>query len=236
MTQRNKQAVILAGGLGTRLRPFTEAIPKPLLPVGEKSILELQILRLKKYGFTEIILATNYKSEYIEAFFGGGGRLGVEITISKEDKPLGTCGPLSLIRDRITGPFIVMNGDILTTIDFARLYDFALESGSSFTVATKEIVMPFAFGNVCSEGNFITAIEEKPDMKTEVVAGIYVMTQDIFERIPGNQYFGMDELIIEMLKDDDPIAKYVISGLWFDIGQQADYEEAQKAYETHFKD
>jgi len=233
---RNKQAVILAGGLGTRLRPFTEAIPKSLLPVGEKSILELQILRLKKFGFTQIFLATNYKSAYIESFFGNGERLGVDISVSKEEEPLGTCGPLNLIKDRIIGPFIVMNGDILTTIDFSKLYDFAIKTGSDFTVVTKEIVIPFAFGNVHSDGEFITGVEEKPDIKTEVVAGIYVMTQNAFKHIPDNKYFGMDDLIMKMLAGKEPVAKYVMLDLWLDIGQQADYDEAQKVYETHFNE
>src|SRR5512135_2689713 len=105
------KAVILAGGLGSRLKPFTEVIPKPLLPIGEKSVLEIQIGRLKKYGFDEIYLATNYKSEYIGNFFGDGSRYNVKLTISKEDKPLGSAGPLLLLKEQLTEPFIVMNGD-----------------------------------------------------------------------------------------------------------------------------
>ena len=118
------KAVILAGGLGTRLRPFTETIPKPLLPVGEKSLLEIQISRLRDYGFDQIFLATNYKSDYIQSFFGDGAQLGVRLTISKEDQPLGTCGPLSLLRDELAEPFLVMNGDILTAMNFKKFYDF----------------------------------------------------------------------------------------------------------------
>lgn len=107
-----KTAVILSGGLGTRLKPFTEVIPKPLLPIGEKAVLEIQIERLKKYGFDHIILATNYKSNYIENFFGDGSRYGVKLEISKEDIPLGTAGPIKLLQNRLSDPFIVMNGDI----------------------------------------------------------------------------------------------------------------------------
>src|ERR1035437_7964673 len=107
----SNKAVILSGGLGTRLRPFTEVIPKPLLPIGEKAVLEIQIERLKKFGFDDIYLATNYKSEYIENFFGNGSRYGVKLTISKEAKPLGTAGPVKLLEDRLNdGPFVVMNG------------------------------------------------------------------------------------------------------------------------------
>ena len=107
------KAVILSGGLGTRLRPFTEVIPKPLLPIGEKAVLEIQIEHLKKHGFERIWLATNYKSDYIENFFGDGSKYGVKLHISKEDKPLGTVGPVKLLQDQLSEPFLVMNGDIL---------------------------------------------------------------------------------------------------------------------------
>lgn len=230
------QAVILSGGLGSRLKPFTEAIPKPLLPVGEKSILEIQIGRLKEHGFDEIFLATNYKAEYIQNFFGDGSRLGVSITISKEDKPLGTCGPLSLLKDRLAGPFVVMNGDILTTIDFGRLHKFSVTMQSDLVVVTKEIVMPFAFGNVFSENDYITGIEEKPNTKNEIVAGIYMMTPDVFQYIPDDTYFGMDDLIKNRLEKKVPTVRYLMKEFWLDIGRIEDYNKAQDAYDTHFKD
>src|SRR5262249_26066173 len=142
------KAVILAGGLGERLRPFTQAIPKPLLPIGEQSLLEIQISNLAKNGFNDIVVATNYKSEYIENFIGDGSQFEVRIRYSREAKPLGTCGPLSLLRAQLDDPFIVMNGDILTTIDFARFHRYGCEQPSDFTIATKNIVMPFNFGKV----------------------------------------------------------------------------------------
>src|SRR5512137_666060 len=132
------KAVILAGGLGTRLKPFTEVIPKPLLPIGEKSVLEIQIGRLKKYGFSEIFLATNYKSDYIKSFFGDGSRYGVNLVISKEEKPLGTAGPLLLLKEQLTEPFVLMNGDILSLIDFSSLFDFALRQESLLTISIKK--------------------------------------------------------------------------------------------------
>jgi NDP-sugar pyrophosphorylase family protein len=134
------KAVILAGGLGNRLKPFTEIIPKPLLPIGEKSVLEIQMGRLRRFGFDEIILATNYKADYIENFFANTLRLGVTLKISKEQKPLGTCGPLSLLKNELNEPFVVINGDILSTIDFSKMYDFALRVNSEFIVGTKEII------------------------------------------------------------------------------------------------
>jgi NDP-sugar pyrophosphorylase family protein len=156
------KAVILAGGLGERLRPFTQAIPKPLLPVGEQSLLELQIANLASAGCQKVFLATNYKSTYISNFIGDGEGLGVEIEHSQEEIPLGTCGPLSLLRDQLDAPFIVMNGDILTTLDFQRLYEFGLEQTSDLTVVTKHIRTPFNFGSVQTDGVRIVAVEEKP--------------------------------------------------------------------------
>lgn len=133
------KAVILAGGLGTRLKPFTEIIPKPLLPIGEKSVLEIQIELLKKHGFSEIFLATNYKSEYIENFFGNGDRYGVKLTISKEEKPLGSVGPLSLLKDKLSdAPFLVMNGDVLSKCNFSELYQFGSQMNADLTVCIKE--------------------------------------------------------------------------------------------------
>ena len=124
------KAVILAGGLGSRLRPFTEIIPKPLLPIGEKSVLEIQIERLKKFNFTDIFVATNYKADYIEKFFGDGKQYGVNLTFSKEENALGTAGPLSLLKDKLNDTFIVMNGDILSLIDFDDIYKFAINMDS----------------------------------------------------------------------------------------------------------
>ena len=123
------KAVILAGGLGSRLRPFTEVIPKPLLPIGEKAVLEIQIERFKKFGYDEIYLATNYKSNYIENFFGDGSRYGVKLVISREDKQLGTAGPLSLLKDRLKEPFIVMNGDIISNMNVSGIVSFHIGMG-----------------------------------------------------------------------------------------------------------
>jgi len=229
------KAVILAGGLGTRLRPFTEIIPKPLLPIGEKSVLEIQIEHLKRSGFNEIYLATNYKSEYIKNFFGDGSRYGVKLKISKEDKPLGTVGPLTLLKEELNEPFLMMNGDILTLLNFKNMYDFAITRNTVLTIGIKEYLMPFAFGNVFSEGDYVTGIEEKPDIKNNILAGIYIMKPGIFELIPENAYYGMDNLIHKMLNEKKPITKFEIKDYWLDIGQVGDYEKAQEVYKEHFE-
>ena len=230
------QAVILAGGLGTRLRPFTEVIPKPLLPIGEKSLLEIQIGRLRDCGFDEIYLATSYKAEYIMNFFGDGSQYGVKLQISKEKTPLGTAGPVMLLRDKLTDPFVLMNGDILSTIDFSKLYQFALAARADLCVAVKKIITPYDFGRIQFNGDFVTDIEEKPSFENWVLAGIYVLKPPLFSLIPENEYFGMDTLIKNMLAAKLPVAKYAMDEYWLDIGQIPDYEKAQEEYLTHFAD
>ena len=229
------KAVILAGGLGTRLKPFTEVIPKPLLPIGEKSVLEIQIEHLKYYGFDEIILATNYKSKYIENFFGDGSNFGVKLSISKEDKPLGTVGPLTLVKDNLTEAFLVMNGDVLTQLNFKKMYDFAVSKDTYLTVGIKEMLTPFQFGNIYSDGDYVTKVEEKPTIRTNILAGVYIFKPEIFEIIPKDTYYGMDTLIEDMLSKDLKITKYDIVEYWLDIGRVDDFQEAQKVYKNNFK-
>jgi len=230
------KAVILAGGLGSRLKPFTEIIPKPLLPIGEKSILEIQIERLKSSGFDEIILATNYKSDYIEQFLGNGNQYGVKISISKESEPLGTAGPLTLLKDKLDKPFLVINGDILTSINFNKFYDYAIEKNELLTLAIKKEVLPFAFGNISFEGDIVTNVEEKPDIVTYILTGIYVMKPEILNIIPENKYYGIDTLIKDMISKEMKIIKYEMGEYWLDIGRLNDYEQAQYIYKKHFKD
>lgn len=230
------KAVILAGGLGTRLRPFTEIIPKPLLPVGEKSVLEIQIERLKKHGFTDIYLATNYKADYIRNFFGDGSQFGVKIEVSKEEEPLGTAGPLTLLKDKLTEPFLVMNGDILSLANFTAMAETSKRQNTELTIGIKKHITPYAFGDIFFDGDFVTGIEEKPNIVKFILAGIYVMTPAIFEHIPTKTYFGMDKLIKTLLASGHKVAKHEIEEYWLDIGQVGDYEKAQEVYSTHFKE
>lgn len=230
------KAVILAGGLGTRLKPFTEIIPKPLLPVGEKSLMEIQINLLKEHGFNEIFVATNYMSDYVEAFLGDGSKFGVSIYFSKEEIPLGTCGPISLLKDQLNEPFIMMNGDILTKLNFKNFYDYGVKQNANLTITTKSIIAPFRFGNVKTDDNgYVVDIEEKPEFVFDVLAGIYFLKPDIFHVIPPNQYYGMDTLMKDMLKLKMPISRFHIHEYWLDIGQVDDYSEARRLYSQHFE-
>ena len=128
-----------------------------------------------------------------------------------------------------------MNGDILTTTDFSQIYDFALNVSSDFVVATKEIIYPFEFGNVTCEGNYIRDVQEKPDLKIEIIAGIYIMKPPVFNYIPEGEYFGMDNLLQKMLAQGEPVARYLLKEYWLDIGRIEDYEKAEEAYSTYFK-
>lgn len=229
------KAVILAGGLGERLRPLTKAIPKALFPIGEKSLLEIQISRLAHSGFDEIFIATNYKSQYIETFIGDGRRFGVSIHYSREMQPLGTCGPVGLLRAQLTEPFVVMNGDILTTMDFDRFAGHGSDQQVDFVIATKHIRTPFNFGSVQTQGNRIVNVDEKPDLQIEIVAGIYFMRPAILDLIPEDQFFGMNHLIARMLSDNRAIGRYLMEEYWLDIGNINDYNEAEDAYKTHFE-
>ena len=176
------------------------------------------------------------KSQYIENYFGDGSRYGVKLTISKETKRLGTAGPLLLLKDVLTEPFLVMNGDILTLVDFKKMYDFAMKQESLLTVSVKKEITPFAFGNIDFKGDLVTNIQEKPDIEMFILAGIYIMKPDIFKYFPEDEYFGMDTLMLDMLDKKSPISKHLITEYWLDIGRVADYEKAQEIYEEHFKD
>jgi NDP-sugar pyrophosphorylase family protein len=228
------KAVILAGGLGSRLKPFTEVIPKPLLPIGEKAVLEIQIEHLKKFGFDEIYLATNYKSDYIKNFFGDGTRYGVKLKISCENIPLGTAGPLKFLESELSEPFVVMNGDILSNINLTELYNFAVRKDSLLTISVKKMIMPYAFGNIYFNDDWVVDIEEKPDIITYALAGIYMMQPGIFKLIPSDEYYGMDTLIKNMLANHLPIAKYELKDYWLDIGDISDFTIAQKDFENNF--
>lgn len=229
------KAVILAGGLGSRLLPFTQVIPKPLLPVGESSVLEIQLQSLKQHGCEHVYIATNHLSDLVAAYIGDGSRFGMTVEFSRETKPLGTCGPVSLLRDVLTEPFFLVNGDILTTLDFRKAYEFAAHVDADLTVVTKEIVTPFEFGQVLGQGDYIEGIQEKPDLKFEILAGIYILRPALFETIPYDTPYGIDTLIRDLLAGGRNVGKYLMHEYWLDIGHRATYEEAQQAYDAHFR-
>ena len=229
------KAVILAGGLGTRLRPFTHVIPKPLLPVGESSVLEITIKKLRECGFDDLIIATNYKSHLFESYFEDGSQFNVKIKYSKEKKPLGTAGPLRLLKDELKEPFLVIYGDILTSLDFRKLRDFHINNKSDFTLVTKEDFLPISYGVIESEGDLIKNIEEKPDVKTQINTGIYFLNPEVIDYIPDG-FFHMTTLAKELIKKGKKVMRYELKDYWIDIGEKEYYEKAQKDFETGYLD
>jgi len=219
-------AVILAGGLGKRLYPLTKALPKPLLPIGSKSILESLILLLKKNNIKKIYLATNYLHDKIVDKIGNGKRFGVKIIYSREKKRLGTCGPLSLLKSELTEPFFLINGDIITSADLVKISQH--KKKSLLTVITKEINLPFRFGKITAKNGYITKLEEKPTYKQEILAGIYIFQPEVLRFIPKNKYFGIDDLIKTLMRKKIKISKYLFNNYWVDVGQLDDYEIAKQ--------
>ncbi len=225
-------AIILAGGLGKRLYPLTKVLPKPLLPVGDKSILESLIMLLRRNNIKTVYIATNYLHDEIANKIGDGKKYKIKVIYSRERKKLGTCGPLSLLKDKLRNPFFVINGDILTTANLKEIKKYSLKKKSILTVVTKEINLPFRFGKVTTKNNYITRLEEKPTYKQEILSGIYVCKPEIFKFIPDNKYFGMDDLIKKLMKKKIKISKYLLKNYWIDIGQLDDYEIAKQKKEA----
>lgn len=231
------EAVILAGGKGTRLRPFTITLPKPLMPVGERPILEVVIGQLKSKGVTKITIAVNHMADIIMAFFGSGDKYGLRIEYSIEDKALSTVAPVKLIKD-LPEYFIVMNGDILTDIDYADLYKNHIKSGALFTIATyqREVKIDFGVLDITSNELGITGFREKPLFKFDVSMGIYVFSRSLLDRVPFNSPYGIDNLVLDMLRTGTHINAYPFNGYWLDIGRPDDYDQANRDIDKILKE
>jgi len=199
-------------------------------------VLEIQIAQLKKHGVDRIIFATNYKSDLLESYFGDGSKFGVSLRYSREETPLGTCGPLSLIRDELVDDFIVMNGDILTNLDFQKALQFHKNHQGALTVVSKDVTFPLSYGNIVADGDRIRSLEEKPDIHVEIVSGIYCMSPKILDYIPGNEPFGMDDCIQKLVALDVPIYRYKMLEYWLDIGRMEDYQKAQSVCDEQFSE
>jgi NDP-sugar pyrophosphorylase family protein len=221
------KAVILVGGLGTRLRPLTFSIPKPLLPVGEKPLLQIVLEQLRGFGVDEVILATGYQAELIHAFCGDGSRFGLDVSYVHEEEALGTAGPLSLVRDRVADGerFLLMNGDVLTRLDFSRLFDFAKDGAYELTVGYTRYVYESPFGVLSVDGDLIRGIVEKPTTEYPVSAGIYVVGSSALELVPDG-FFTMPELIVALIERARPVGAFHIDELWIGLETVARFDEA----------
>jgi len=222
--QNPPKAVILAGGKGTRLRPYTTVLPKPLMPIGGQPILEILISRLSHSGIRDLIISVGHLAELIKTFFGHGNKWNVNIEYVIEDKPLGTMGPLSLMKNLGTH-FFVMNGDVLTDLDFCSFYQSHIDSGSIMTVATCRRNVPIDFGvlDFDPKSNKIVSFQEKPTLSYHVSMGIYVLAEKCLQYIPQNTYFGFDDLILSLIHSGGKVSSYLHEGQWLDIGRESDY-------------
>ncbi len=221
------KAVILAGGRGTRLRPYTTILPKPLMPIGELPVLDLILRRLSEAGFRDVILCVGYLGELIRAYCSTGERWGIQISYSSEPKPLGTIGPLQLIREQLDETFLVTMGDVLTDIDYRELIASHRAHGAIATVATyhREVIVDFGVFSPDSTGRIIQ-FSEKPAYEYFINMGIYCFEPQIFSHVPLHSPFGFDELMHRLIAAKIPVHGYQHTGWWLDIGRQEDYERA----------
>lgn len=227
---RTNKVVIMAGGLGTRLSPLTDTTPKPMLHVGNKPILETIIENFAKYGYSEIILSVSYKSHVIEEYFGNGKSFGVNIEYVHESKRMGTAGALSLVRDHLDEPFFVMNGDLLTNINFEHLHDYHVAHAAAATMAVREYDFQVPYGVVNVHEGRILSIEEKPIHKFFVSAGIYMLSPEILPEVPEGEFFDMPTLFQNLIAKGVNTASFPIREYWLDIGRLSDYEKANDEY------
>jgi NDP-sugar pyrophosphorylase family protein len=224
------KTVVLAGGRGTRLAPYTTILPKPLMPVGDKSILEVVVGQLEEAGIVDIHFCVGYLAHLVEAVFENRKNGHVKITYVREQEALGTAAPLRLV-EGLDSTFLAMNGDILTTLDFGELVSYHREHGNTLTIATHNRSIKIDYGMLHVDvGHRVRAFEEKPEIVTAVSMGIYVMEPEVLEHIPRGSYFDFPDLVGALLEAGLPIGAYRSNDLWFDIGRPEDYEQAAVAW------
>ncbi len=221
------RVVILAGGKGTRLRPYTTVLPKPLMPVGDMPILEILIRQLVDSGATHVTIAVGYLANLIQAFFGDGARFGIKIDYSFEERPLGTMGPLRLI-ENLPENFLVINGDVLTDLDFGRFFELHCKAHSIYTISSyrRQLHSDFGVLHVNDQG-MLTGFEEKPKYDLEVSMGVYAMNRAAIDAIPAGVPFGFDHLMLKLIDQKRLPRVLCHDGQWLDIGRTDDYDKAQ---------
>lgn len=228
------QAVILAGGKGRRLRPYTTVLPKPLMPLGDMPIIEVVLRQLAASGFDQVTVAVGYLAELLMAYCGDGSRFGLSLSYSREEEPLGTAGPLALIDSLHHGDtFLVMNGDVLTTLDFPALLQRHRASGAVATIATHRRQQQINYGIIESnESSWVTAYIEKPVHHYQVSMGVYVLEPAVLDFIPRGRYLDLPDLARQLMAAGQPVLAYPFDGYWLDIGRHDDYEQAVEEFEA----
>ena len=229
------RVILMAGGLGVRLHPLTEKMPKPMLPVGGKPLLERIITRFKGQGFRRFTLSLNFLGHVIKDHFGDGATLGVQVDYIEETTRMGTGGALSILPQRPEEPFIVMNGDILTTVSFSDILEFHNKTNSIVTICTRDFNLQVPYGVLNTEGNTLISMEEKPVHKYLINTGIYALSPVVFEFIQNEESLDLPDLIERVRDVGHRVSVFPISGYWMDIGNHKDLERARADYETVFE-
>jgi NDP-sugar pyrophosphorylase family protein len=227
------RAVILAGGKGTRLRPFTTSFPKPLMPVGEIPILEIVLRQLARHGVKDVTMLTGHLAYLLEGYFSDGSALGLRIDYLHEDEPLGTAGPLRQLAGVVSDDFFVMNGDLLTDLDFSALMTTHKAGGCAVTVSTYSRAEKIELGVLqIDKQSHVVGYEEKPTLRYDVSMGVYAMAPGVLDRIPAG-FYDMPTLILDLLAAGEPVNSVRHDGLWLDIGRPDDYDEANFLFKNH---
>lgn len=228
-SNRSTKVIILAGGSGTRLRPYTSVLPKPLMPLGDRAILEIVVDQLARQGFDDVTLSVGHLGHLIEAVFSDVRKDAVTIEYVREDAPLGTAGPLLLVSD-LDETFLVLNGDLVTTLDHRELLRRHQKDGNLLTIAVRSRPVAVDYGVVhvgaARPFNRVVGYEEKPVIERLVSMGIYAMEPEALAHVPPNQYFDIPDLVQSLLEAGAPVGAFVYDGLWLDIGRHEDYEQA----------
>jgi len=226
-----RHAVILAGGKGTRLRPYTTSIPKPLVPIGDESaILEIVLRQLARDGFKRVTIAIGHLGELIRAYVGSGEQWGLEVDYATEAKPLSTMGPVVAILDKLPEQFLVLNGDILTDLSFSALLDAHSASDAQLTIATYHRQVDIDFGVLTVEAGRVVGFVEKPTLNYEVSMGVYAVSRSALAGYPAGEALGFDRLVIDLLAAGRNPASYAFDGYWLDIGRPEDYDRANSEF------
>jgi NDP-sugar pyrophosphorylase family protein len=230
-----RRAVILAGGKGSRLAPYTTVLPKPLLPVGDRAILDVVVHQLRDFGFTDLTLAVGYLAHLVRAVMGDGSSQGVRIDYHEEEEPLGTVGPLALLDD-LDDSFLAMNGDVLTALNYAELVDVHREAGNMLTIASHRRVVRTDYGVLHlgdgpGQTQGVTGFEEKPEIPYVVSMGVYVLEPRALEFIDRGEYLDLPDLVLRLLDAGEQVGSYLYEGYWLDIGRHEDYEKAILEFE-----
>lgn len=226
------RAIILAGGKGTRLAPYTNILPKPLMPIGEKPIMEILIYQIKRAGINKVVLTVGYLSQLIQSYFKDGSDLGVELQYSYEHEPLGTAGPLTLI-DGLNKSFLVTNGDVLSDMDLKNFMDHHQRSGAIATIAMYNKTVKLDLGVIeLDDEQAVIGYNEKPTLHFPVSMGMYAFEPEVLQYIPKNEYLDFPDLVHKLLDNREVVRGYHFDGYWRDLGNKDDYEQAQLDFET----